>query len=152
MRGRCCQCALALALTVCFACVCGGKCRLESGGLKQETVINPFEKKTVAKLTLRNPRGAWGLRCRYKWLEGAPDKAVLEAAVHKDMSTIGRLVEAAQSMDFGADSAGIKDLQDKCSVRARCLAVSWAVLTLHVHRKLTLTLWMLSSHQAGRRS
>lgn len=91
--------------------------RLESGSLKQETVINPFEKKVVAKLTLQNPRGAWGLRCRYKWLEGDPDRAVIEAMVEKDMSTIGRLVEAAQTMDFGADSALIHDLEKKCAVR-----------------------------------
>lgn len=92
-------------------------CRLDGGGLKQETVVNPFEKKTVAKLTLRNPKGAWGLRCRYKWLEGEPDKAVLEAAVHKDMSTIARLVMAAQRLDFGADSARLRELQTKCEVR-----------------------------------
>ena len=105
---------------VTYVCGCARVLRLDGGGLKQETVVNPFEKKTVAKLTLRNPKGAWGLRCRYKWLEGAPDKAILEAAVHKDMSTIARLVMAAQRLDFGADSARLRELQQKCEVGACC--------------------------------
>lgn len=92
-------------------------CRLEGGGLKQDTVIEPFQKKSVAVATLVNPRGAWSLKCKYSWRHEAPDESVVAAIVERDAETINRMVDAANDLDFGADSATIGDLRKKCQVR-----------------------------------
>lgn len=80
----------------------------------QKTLVNPYEKKTVAQLNVANPRAGWALKCKYSWLEGDPDPSMVEAMVSRDNANISRMLDAARELDFGADSATIGDINAKC--------------------------------------
>lgn len=85
--------------------------------MKKTTMVNPYERRVVARMTVVDPEAQWSLKCRYQWKESQPDETQVASVMERDREQIAEAMRAAGELRLAADSVSVEDVKTACRAK-----------------------------------
>ena len=84
------------------------------GSMQTTTEVNPFERRQVAVLRVKDVHKGWGTKVRFSWTESQPDVPAVKAAVADDAAQLEKVMAVARRAGFDADSLSVPAIERLC--------------------------------------